>query len=169
MSGSNDTFASVCSVITVCALSIELIDCSLGRFEVSYAGAAPKSCGLADPGKDVCLIKHQPIEKLSLTMNPVRKIKKFSKLKRGDFVRTFGTPEGLPGHTAEGTIIYLGKKYFKDMDKDTNFIVHDATIDRGSSGGPLFDKNGYLIGLNTLKSGNMYFSVSADYILEMIK
>ena len=122
-----------------------------------------------NPGKDVCLIKHQPIEKLSLTMNPVRKIKKFSKLKRGDFVRTFGTPEGLPGHTAEGTINYLGKKYFKDMDKDTNFIVHDATIDRGSSGGPLFDKNGYLIGLNTLKSGNMYFSVSADYILEMIK
>ena len=122
-----------------------------------------------NPGKDVCILKHQPVEKLSLTMNPVRKIKKFSKLKRGDFVRTLGTPKGLMGHTAEGSINYLGKRPFKGMDEDTKFIVHDATIDEGSSGGPLFDKDGYLIGLNTLKAGNMYFSVSADHILEMIR
>ena len=122
-----------------------------------------------NPGKDVCILKHEPIEKLSLTMNPVRKIKKFSKLKRGDFVRTFGTPKGLMGHTAEGSINYLGKQNFKGMDEDTKFIVHNATIDKGSSGGPLFDKNGYLIGLNTLKEGNMYFSVSADHILEMMR
>jgi S1-C subfamily serine protease len=122
-----------------------------------------------NPGKDVCVLQHQPVEKLSITMNPVRKIKKFSKLKRGDFVRTLGTPKGLMGHTAEGSINYLGKRPFEDFDEDTKFIVHDATIDNGSSGGPLFDKNGYLIGLNTLKAGNMYFSVSADYILEMIR
>lgn len=122
-----------------------------------------------NPGKDICLLKHQPIEKLSLSMSPVRKIKKFSKLKRGDFVRTFGTPKGLRGHTAEGSINYLGNQQFKGFDENTKFIVHNAIIDEGSSGGPLFDKNGYLIGLNTLKHGNMYYSVSSDHIQEMMK
>ena len=55
------------------------------------------------------------------------------------------------------------------FDENTKFIVHNAIIDEGSSGGPLFDKNGYLIGLNTLKHGNMYYSVSSDHIQEMMK
>lgn len=125
------------------------------------------------PGKDICILKHKPIEKLSLDMRPVKKIQKFDNLKRGDFVRTFGTPQGLRGHTATGTINYLGDDKrvttSSDLDENTKFIVHDAPIAEGSSGGPLFDKNGYLIGLNTLKTENFYYSVSADHITELLK
>ena len=106
-------------------------------------------------------------------MSPVKKIQKFNKLKRGDFVRTFGTPQGLRGHTATGTINYLGddKSITESakLDENTKFIVHDAPIAEGSSGGPLFDKNGFLIGINTLKTENFYYSVSADHIIELLK
>ncbi len=124
-----------------------------------------------NPGKDVCILKHQPKGKHSISMNPVRKIQAFSNLKRGDFVRTLGTPHELAGHTASGSINYLGdsKSSVSWLDENTKLIFHDATIDEGSSGGPLFDKNGYLIGLNTGKAGNFYFSVSSDHILEMMK
>ena len=56
-------------------------------------------------------------------------------------------------------------------DKDTKLIVHGATIHQGSSGGPLFDKDGYIIGLNTLISDTAAenIAVSSDHIKELLK
>ena len=54
------------------------------------------------------------------------------------------------------------------MDKDTKVIIHGAKIGPGSSGGPLFDRDGNLIGLNTLGAPGTAaenISVSADYIV----
>ena len=133
--------------------------------------------------KDICILKHSPLKKLSLSMKPIRGVKKFSKLKRGDFVRTLGSPEGLIAHTAEGSIQYLGtfknlRTVFENADEfeisdDTKIIIHGAKIGPGSSGGPLFDKDGRLVGLNTLggPGGSVAenITVSADYIQEMLK
>ena len=41
--GKSEVLFSGSSAITVFALSTELIDCSFGKFEVSYPGVAPKS------------------------------------------------------------------------------------------------------------------------------
>ena len=53
-----------------------------------------------------------------------------------------------------------------EFDKDTKFIVHSARVDQGSSGGPLFDADGGIIGLNTMISDSAAenIAVSADHI-----
>ena len=125
-----------------------------------------------NPAKDICILKYQPEKDFTIDMVPVKKIKNFSELKRGDFVRTMGSPNGLVGHTATGSINFLGQapeEILKDFDEDTKFIIHDATIDEGSSGGPLFDSDGNLIGINTFYFGNNFYSVSSDHIKELLK
>lgn len=124
------------------------------------------------PEHDVCIIKKSNMSEFALNMNAVKKFVKFKDLSRGDFVRSLGTPVGMEGHSAQGEIQYLGTaeetatglKYAKD----TKVINHSADIAPGSSGGPLFDKNGYLIGLNTFGDDKFNFAVSADHIKELL-
>jgi len=90
-----------------------------------------------------------------------------------------GSPSGLIGHTSTGDIQWLGtaeqmQNTFPDMlknfDKGTKFIVHGAKIHSGSSGGPLFDKDGQIIGLNTLISDTAAenIAVSSDHIKDLL-
>ena len=127
---------------------------------------------------DICIIKNQPVEKMFFEMKPITKFVKFNKLRKGAYVRAMGSPGGLIGHTSDGSINWLGKA--KDVprlppdiiDPDTKIIVHGAKIAKGSSGGPLFDKNGYIIGLNTLgldDSAIENIAVSADHIRELLR
>ena len=129
--------------------------------------------------KDICIIKHSPKDLFKVSMKPIKKFTSFNNLKKGSFVRAMGSPGGLIGHTSTGDIQWLGtaeqmKNNFpsilKNFDKDTKFIVHGAKIHSGSSGGPLFDKNGYIIGLNTLISDTAAenIAVSADHIKELM-
>ena len=125
---------------------------------------------------DICLLKKIEDSEFNFKMKAVKKLKKFSKLKKGQFVRTFGTPEGLEGHTARGEIQYLGtaenagRTSYGDyvIDGDTKIIEHSAKIAPGSSGGPLFDKSGHLIGLNTFGNVDFNFSISSDHIKELL-
>ena len=92
-------------------------------------------------------------------MKPINKFVPFEKLRKGDFVRAMGSPSGLIGYTSTGDIQWLGNaeglrnnSNIDEFDKDTKFIIHGANIDQGSSGGPLFDADGGIIGLNTMIS-----------------
>ena len=126
---------------------------------------------------DICILKKEGNEEFKLSMVPIKKCVRFDKLARGDYVRTIGTPQGLEGHSAEGTINYLGRagdsgstvygEY--EIAEDTKIINHDATIAPGSSGGPLFDKNGYLIGMNTFGDEQFNFSISCDHMQDLLK
>ena len=128
-----------------------------------------------DEGHDVCIIEIYENKKSEFKMVPVKRLIEFDKLERGDRVTALGTPRSLEGYASSGSINYLGlaendPDIIKYLDADTKVIIHDATIDHGSSGGPLFDKSGNLIGLNTLGIGsgmNIYISVSADYITDL--
>lgn len=124
------------------------------------------------PEHDVCIIKKSNMSEFALNMNAVKKFVKFKDLSRGDFVRSLGTPQGMEGHSAQGEIQYLGTAaetaYGLNYAKDTKVINHSADIAEGSSGGPLFDKNGYLIGLNTFGDEKFNFAVSADHIKELL-
>jgi|TARA_B100001964_G_scaffold101611_1_gene113573 S1-C subfamily serine protease len=126
---------------------------------------------------DVCILKKESNEEFKLSMVPIKRCVRFDKLARGNYVRTIGTPQGLEGHSAEGTINYLGRagesgltvygEY--EIAEDTKIINHSAAIAGGSSGGPLFDKNGYLIGINTFGDEKFNFSISCDHIQDLLK
>ena len=132
-----------------------------------------------DIGKDICIIKHNPKDLFKVSMKPIDKFGSFKKLKKGSFVRAMGSPGGLIGHTSTGDIQWLGTAeqmqttfpdMLKEFDKGTKFIVHGAKIHSGSSGGPLFDKDGQIIGLNTLISDTAAenIAVSSDHIKELL-
>jgi serine protease Do len=65
----------------------------------------------------------------------------------GDWVLAIGNPYGLGGTVTSGIISARGRNL--DEDGSSDYIQTDAAINRGNSGGPLFDMNGQVIGINT--------------------
>jgi serine protease Do len=65
----------------------------------------------------------------------------------GDWVLAIGNPFGLGGTVTAGIVSARGR----DIDEGPydNFIQTDAAINKGNSGGPLFDMDGEVIGMNT--------------------
>jgi serine protease Do/2-alkenal reductase len=70
-----------------------------------------------------------------------------SKLRVGDWVLAIGNPYGLAGSTSAGIVSALHRDIGED--KYDDFIQTDATINRGNSGGPLFDVTGHVIGVDS--------------------
>ena len=68
-------------------------------------------------------------------------------LQVGDWVLAIGNPFGLPGSTSAGIVSALNR----DINEGTydDFIQTDAAITRGNSGGPLFDLQGQVIGVDS--------------------
>jgi|TARA_B100001964_G_scaffold110058_1_gene123004 S1-C subfamily serine protease len=131
---------------------------------------------------DICILKTKT------KLKYVKKKIKFSKLKQTDFVRALGNPVGIKGHTADGNInaLEVFKKDFLGYNLKTpnKIIVHDAAMGSGSSGGPLFDLAGNLVGINTwvisskeatdgqggvYVSGGFGHALSADHIKDVLK
>jgi serine protease Do/2-alkenal reductase len=69
------------------------------------------------------------------------------KLRVGDWVVAIGNPFGLPGSTSAGIVSALNRNI--GQDKYDDFIQTDAAINRGNSGGPLFDMQGQVIGVDS--------------------
>lgn len=95
-------------------------------------------------------------------------------LKISEEVWTLGTPANITlwGTYSEGTISSnLPRVQLTQVDDNYylhNYLIqHSAAISNGNSGGPLFDSNGYLIGLNTcgvpstssVTATNLFFAV----------
>ena len=69
------------------------------------------------------------------------------KARVGDWVLAIGNPLGLGGSVSAGIISARGRDIRSGPYDD--FIQTDAPINRGNSGGPLFDMKGRVIGINT--------------------
>lgn len=69
------------------------------------------------------------------------------KMRIGDWVMAIGNPFGLGGTVTVGIISARGRNI--NAGPYDNFIQTDAAINRGNSGGPLFNMNGEVIGINT--------------------
>ncbi len=79
----------------------------------------------------------------------------------GSTVVAIGNPGGetLYNTVTQGIISSLSREVDGgNTSRSVDYIQHDAAINSGNSGGGLFDVNGNLIGINTLKySGSMYY------------
>jgi serine protease Do len=68
-------------------------------------------------------------------------------LRVGDWVMAIGNPFGLGGSVTVGIVSALNRDIHAGNYDD--FIQTDAAINRGNSGGPLFDLKGEVVGMNT--------------------
>lgn len=66
----------------------------------------------------------------------------------GDWVLAIGNPFGLGGSASTGIISAIGRNIQAGPYDD--FIQVDAAINRGNSGGPLFNMQGQVIGINSM-------------------
>ena len=90
----------------------------------------------------------------------------------GDWVLAVGNPFGLGGTVTAG-IVSARRRNFDSVSAE-DFIQIDAPINIGDSGGPSFDSNGNVIGVNTMiaspsgGSVGVAFAVPADTIRTVI-
>ena len=68
-------------------------------------------------------------------------------IRAGDWVMAIGNPFGLGGSVTAGIVSARGRNI--DSGPYDNYIQTDASINKGNSGGPLFNMNGEVIGINT--------------------
>ena len=105
----------------------------------------------ADPLSDIAILKIDSKE----TFLPV-KFGDSDKARIGDWVMAIGNPFGLGGTVTSGIISARNRSI--GLSRYEDYIQTDASINSGNSGGPLFDMNGDVIGINTAilgRSGNV--------------
>lgn len=78
---------------------------------------------------------------------PYVKLGDSDRLRVGDWVMAIGNPFGLGGTVTAGIVSALNRDIHAGNYDD--FIQTDAAINRGNSGGPLFNLDGEVIGMNT--------------------
>ena len=112
-------------------IEIEFFD---GRFlEAKVVGTDPKT--------DIALLKVETKEELKFAV-----FGNSNEAKVGDWVLAIGNPLGQGFSVSAGIISARGRALSGSYD---DFIQTDAAINRGNSGGPLFNMDGKVIGVNT--------------------
>jgi serine protease Do len=85
--------------------------------------------------------------KVEATGLPALTIGSYNKIRQGELVFAFGSPEGLQNSVTMGVVSSVARQ--PDPDKPMVYIQTDAPINPGNSGGPLVDVDGNLVGINT--------------------
>ncbi|MEO4000104.1 DegQ family serine endoprotease [Mesorhizobium sp. CAU 1732] len=113
--------------------------------EVNFADGGKLKAELVgvDPKTDLAVLKVDP---------SLRELKEVSfgdsaQMRIGDWVMAIGNPFGLGGSVSIGIVSARGRDINSGPYDD--FIQTDAAINRGNSGGPLFNMFGQVIGINT--------------------
>lgn len=119
----------------------------------------------ADPRTDLALIKVEG--------GPFPYVKLSDKAPRiGDWVLAVGNPFGLGGTVTAGIVSARGRDIGASAYDD--FIQIDAPVNKGNSGGPTFDTEGNVIGVNTAifspsgGSVGIAFAIPADTVTSVI-
>jgi serine protease Do len=114
------------------------------EIEVNFANGSKLKAKLigTDTKTDIALLKVEPRRPLkAVSFGDSRK------MRIGDWVMAIGNPFGLGGSVSVGIISARNRNI--NAGPYDNFIQTDAAINRGNSGGPLFNMYGEVIGINT--------------------
>lgn len=114
--------------------AIEVILQNGQRFDATVVGR--------DPATDIAVLRVQ-----TRTPLPYVNMGDSDSARVGDIVLAIGNPFGLGGSLSVGVVSARNRNI--DAGRYDDFIQTDAAINRGNSGGPLFDLNGEVIGVNT--------------------
>ena len=121
----------------------------------------------ADPYSDIAVLK--------IDTSDVFKTVEFGnsdKSRVGDWVVAIGNPFGLGGTVTSGIISARNRDI--NLTRYDDFIQTDASINQGNSGGPLFNLDGDVIGINTAiispsgASSGIGFAIPANYASTII-
>ena len=113
------------------------------RSVVAHSYAPPKDAALVGVFKeaDLALLK---VAVTGLTALPFAD---YRKLRQGQVVFAFGSPEGLQNSMSMGIVSSIARQ--PDPDSPMLYIQTDAPINPGNSGGPLVNTAGEIVGLDT--------------------
>ncbi len=95
-----------------------------------------------DPKTDLAVLQVKPGKELTAVP-----FGNSDQLRVGDWVMAIGNPFGLGGTVTAGIVSARGRNINSGPYDD--FIQTDASINRGNSGGPLFNMEGEVVGINT--------------------
>jgi serine protease Do len=110
---------------------------------VARPSAPPKDAtlvGVFNEG-DLALLK------IAATGLPALPFADYRKLRQGQVVFAFGSPEGLQNSMSMGIVSSIARQ--PDLDNPMLYIQTDAPINPGNSGGPLINTAGEIVGLDT--------------------
>ncbi len=112
--------------------------------EVNFADGSKLKAKLigTDTKTDLSVLKVEPKTPLKFV-----KFGDSSTMRIGDWVMAIGNPFGFGGSVTVGIISGRGRNI--NAGPYDNFIQTDAAINKGNSGGPLFNMKGEVIGINT--------------------
>lgn len=96
-----------------------------------------------DKASDVALIK------IAATGLPAVRFGDPSKLRPGQWAIAIGSPFGFDNSVTAGVISALGRPLNDGSNNYVTFIQTDAAVNPGNSGGPLFNIDGEVIGINS--------------------
>jgi serine protease Do len=96
-----------------------------------------------DPGVDLALLRIKPPHKLTAVH-----FGDSDTVQVGDWVMAVGNPYGLGGTVTAGILSARARAINDDGPYD-DFLQTDAAINKGNSGGPLFNLRGEVIGINS--------------------
>lgn len=119
--------------------------------------------------KDLAMLK---VQNLPLKINPVI-FGKYSNVRPGENVFAIGHPRGYLWTFSPGFVNQKRPNYnwkYKNSRHKANIIQTDAKINEGNSGGPLFNKDKKLIGVNTFtaEGEGLNFAIAVDDVQEFI-
>jgi serine protease Do len=97
----------------------------------------------ADPRTDLAVLKVQADRPL-----PFLQLGDSDKIRPGEWVVAVGNPFGLGGTVTAGIVSALGRDL--GAGPYDQFLQTDAAINQGNSGGPLFSRDGKVVGVNTV-------------------
>ena len=86
-------------------------------------------------------------------------------LEQGQVVYTIGSPLGLSNTVTSG----IFSAYRKKVNSDETYLQIDAAINPGNSGGPLIDKQGNVLGVNTMvltQAEGIGFAIPIEVVFE---
>lgn len=122
-----------------------------------------------DPASDIAVLKISTSKPL-----PFVKFGDSARTRVGDWVVAIGNPFGLGGTVTAGIVSALNRVTGQGGPTD-RYIQTDASINQGNSGGPMFDLNGNVIGINTMiftpSGGNVGigFAIPAEEAIPIVE